>query len=85
MKAHPSAQPLSVLRLCYAEGCERTIRQYTFMCDFHWKMLPSALQMELSDAYIVGQDDDESMPTMIYLDAAMRCISFVALKERNRQ
>jgi hypothetical protein len=84
MKAQPSAQPTKVEHYCYAEGCERTIRDNTVFCDFHWKMLPPELQMELFNAYVIGQDADENIPTMTYLDVAMRCITFVAMQERKQ-
>lgn len=86
MAAHPSAMKSDIQsRECFAESCDRGIRESEFMCDYHWRLLTPELQMELFEAYRPGQIEDESMVTMIYLDVAMRCVSFVAMCERRRR
>jgi hypothetical protein len=69
---------------CYAENCGREVVDGLFMCGNHWALLPGDLKMALADAYVQGQDDDENLVTMIWLDAAMRCITYVAARERRQ-
>jgi hypothetical protein len=71
-------------RYCYAEGCGLALLDGLFMCGNHWALLPDDLKMALADAYVLGQDDDENLVTMIWLDAAMRCITYVAARERRQ-
>lgn len=87
MSAHPSTSrkaksPPS--RHCLAEGCPRDIIDGLVMCGNHWAMLPMDLKMALADAYVIGQDHDENLVTMVWLDAAMRCITYVAQRERRQ-
>lgn len=72
------------VRNCFAEGCVKVCFDDEVFCSKHWAMVPDDLKMELFNAYTPGQMADESMTTMVYLDAAMRCISYIAIREHKQ-
>lgn len=65
---------------CHAEECEVHVPPKMFMCRRHWFTLPKALRDEIWLQYAVGQEMRMD-PTPEYLNVAMRCVRFVAVKE----
>ena len=51
------------------------------MCRRHWRMIPKAMQQELWDVYVPGQEKRKD-PTREYIAVAMRLVRYVAERER---
>jgi hypothetical protein len=67
---------------CHAKGCQVRTKPKMLMCLRHWRMVPRAIQAEVWDAYVPGQEISKT-PTREYLAVARKAIDHVAQMEAN--
>lgn len=66
---------------CHARGCNTSVPPKMFMCRKHWFMIPKAMQDELWDAYVPGQEVRKD-PSSEYIEVAMRLVRYVEEREK---
>lgn len=68
-------------RGCDAIGCVKPTVSGMFMCRFHWKAVPAALQRAINTRYRVCRADFAFLRDVAYLQAAVDAIAAVATAE----
>lgn len=66
---------------CDAAACPAEIASSKFMCTRHWRMVPLPLQNTITDRYRTCGRDMGHLSDVIYLDACVRAIEHVAVRE----
>jgi hypothetical protein len=67
--------------LCHATGCTVPVPPKMFLCKSHWFALPKAMRDDIWATYVPGQEQRKD-PTSEYIDAAQRCVAYLAARER---
>ena len=69
---------------CHAKGCTRQVPPALFMCAKHWKMVPKEIQRRVWQAYQVGQERGDVLPTREYIAVQREAVEAVE-KAESRQ
>ena len=62
---------------CQVADCPTSIRHNKAFCVAHWKMLPYELQIDIVNAYVIGQDSGDGRPTPVWYHAVNRAATYL--------
>jgi len=67
---------------CHAENCEREVNRRMLMCQFHWAMVPTEIQVKVKKYFHIDQCSGKRRPTFDWIAAAREAINYIKKLEK---